>query len=224
MKNWKHWTFVGIIAISVIIVGFTTCDEGNNDPKTYNVTVESLTNGSIIATPTSGVEGTEITLTVNPDDLYKLKVGTLKYGSTNIDETLLKFNLPTEDVIITAEFESKFIGIWGRYTGSNILRSRFIFFENMVLRSSGYGVVKGTWVTEVPNKLIITYTSIGWTDNMNPTIEEIMVLVDDLDNSDGWVTDIYDEEYEFEFISNSELKLNISYDLEYFEYIYKLIE
>jgi hypothetical protein len=77
----------------------------NQFEGTYSVTIGTLTHGKIVANPTSGVEGTEINLTVTPEENYQLKEGTLKYGTTAIDETTKKFNLPASDVMITAEFE-----------------------------------------------------------------------------------------------------------------------
>lgn len=72
---------------------------------TYAVDIGMLTNGTITANPTSGTAGTEITLTVNPDNGYRLKPGSLKYGTTPINETTKKFNLPAESVTVTAQFE-----------------------------------------------------------------------------------------------------------------------
>jgi hypothetical protein len=101
------------------VLGFPliSCSGTGPETKTYSVTIASLTNGSITANPTNGTEGTEITLTIIPDGDYKLKAGTLKYGTTSIDEITKKFNLPAEDVIITAQFEQKtptenLIGYW----------------------------------------------------------------------------------------------------------------
>jgi hypothetical protein len=74
----------------------------------YTVTIGTLTNanGSIItANPASGMEGTEITLTVSPVIHYRLKAGTLKYDTTAINETTLKFYLPAKNVTVSAEFE-----------------------------------------------------------------------------------------------------------------------
>jgi fibronectin type 3 domain-containing protein len=72
---------------------------------TYAVTIDSLSHGTITANPTSGTAGTEITLTVTPDSGYRLKTGTLKYGTTAINETTKKFTLPASNVIVTAVFE-----------------------------------------------------------------------------------------------------------------------
>ena len=93
--------------IILLAFGLVSCDNGSNGDieKTYTVTIGTLTNGSITANPTSGVEGTEITLTVHPDNLYRLKSGSLKHGTTTINETFLKFNLPAFNVTVTAEFE-----------------------------------------------------------------------------------------------------------------------
>ena len=53
----------------------------------------------------NGVAGTEITITVIPAQNYRLKPGTLKHGTTPIDETTQIFVLPAENIIVTAEFE-----------------------------------------------------------------------------------------------------------------------
>jgi hypothetical protein len=104
MKNWKNRAFGAFLAIVGIIVTFSACGNVDNE-KIYNVTIGTLTNGSIVVNPTSGIERTEITLTVTPNNGYKLKTGTLKYGTTAINEATLKFNLPATNVIVTAEFE-----------------------------------------------------------------------------------------------------------------------
>jgi hypothetical protein len=96
--------FTGIVFFGALI---NSCDNGSplDSGNTYTVSIGSLTNGEITADPASGTEGTEITLTVMPESGYQLKSGTLKYGSTSIDEAAKKFNLPASDVTITAEFE-----------------------------------------------------------------------------------------------------------------------
>lgn len=81
-------------------------------PSNYTVSIASLTGGTIVASPVSGVEGTEITLTVTPESGKQLKEGTLKYTpvggdtATSIDETTKKFNLPAANVTVSAEFEA----------------------------------------------------------------------------------------------------------------------
>jgi hypothetical protein len=125
---------IGIsLLFGLMVIG---CDNGNGT-KTYNVTIGTLThaNGSTIsASPTSGTEGTEITLTVNVVNNYQLKAGTLKYNGTAVNETTKKFNLPASDVTITAEFESisenHFIGTW-EYSVNNEVVSTYRFNNNL---------------------------------------------------------------------------------------------
>ena len=144
MKNWKQFTFMAIIAIVGISMGFVACGNGdNNEPQTYTVTIGALENGSISANPTSGIEGTEITLTVNPDNLYKLKAHTLKYYTTPINETTMKFTLPASNVIVTAEFESLFIGSWTQANNGQIWT--FSEDEFTIQRSNGTYHTKGIW-------------------------------------------------------------------------------
>ena len=95
-------TVIFTLLTIMLVCGFIGCD---TEPVIYTVTIGTLTNGSITATPDRGTVGTEISLTVTPHSGYQLKAGTLKYGSVSINESTKKFNLPAENVTVTAEFE-----------------------------------------------------------------------------------------------------------------------
>jgi len=89
------------------------------DPNaTYRVTIGStITNGTVTADTASGPQNTLITLTVTPNQDYRLQAGSLKYNGTEIvmiDESTGVFYLPDADVTITAVFE--FISVAGAYT------------------------------------------------------------------------------------------------------------
>jgi len=83
-------------------------DDDNNDGNTtYTVTIDSaITHGKITAEPESGAAGTEITLTVEPDDGYQLKEGTLKYNDTAVSGSgdTYTFTMPAANVTVSAEF------------------------------------------------------------------------------------------------------------------------
>jgi hypothetical protein len=110
------YSIIGLILLSGLV--FIGCDNGNTpETKMYTVTIGTLTNANgstITADPTTGSEGTEISLTITSASNFQLKTGTLKYGTVAIDETTKKFNLPAENVTITAEFET--IGVIGAKT------------------------------------------------------------------------------------------------------------
>ena len=153
----KKTVCFSLLAI-MLVFGFSGCDNGDNNVKTFSVTIGTLTNGSITANPTSGIEGTEISLAVNPNDFYRLKPGTLKYGTTTVDEETLMFNLPAENVVVSAEFNSSFVGGWLQESGSNI----FYFFENNIFAiyrtfDSLY-FVKGIWELQENNISFVQYT------------------------------------------------------------------
>jgi hypothetical protein len=93
------------VFIFIMVFSFVGCPGTGPEGEMYTVTIASLENGTIMANPTSGIEGTEIVLTVTPDKDYQLKDGTLKYGTTEINEITKTFNLPANDVTVTAEFE-----------------------------------------------------------------------------------------------------------------------
>ncbi|MDR1933846.1 MAG: hypothetical protein LBQ57_13605 [Spirochaetales bacterium] len=79
----------------------------------YSVTINNLTHGNIIPSPTYGPAGTEITLTVTPASGYRLN-GTPTVTKTGESETvsvngtgsgLYTFSLPASDVTVSAVFE-----------------------------------------------------------------------------------------------------------------------
>ena len=81
----------------------------------YTVTVAEVTGGSIEADSESGYEGTTITLTIKPDDGYRLKAGSLRTTPPvelkevvpkETDNTrIFTFTMPDENVTVTGEFE-----------------------------------------------------------------------------------------------------------------------
>jgi len=149
-----------ILGIMVILLVFCIIGcNGDDDPEIFTVTIGILTNANgstITASPTSGVEGTEITLTINEDNTYRLKSGTLKYGETVINETTLKFNLPAKNVNITAEFSSFFIGNWEDEFTILTFYANGIF--SMFLKSQGTYLIKGIWIPLNNNSVFLTET------------------------------------------------------------------
>jgi hypothetical protein len=205
MKNWKQSNVMAIIAIVGIIMGFVACDNsGNNDPKTFTVTIGSLTNGTITANPTIGVEGTEITLTVSPGDFYRLKIGTLKYGSTAIDETTLKFSLPASDVTINAQFESLFIGKWA-YTYDNVVEDDcyFLFLEDGIFGLRGMFINKwhhkGTWILNGSNTIKLTFTHLNTSSGYD--------TLDDFTDEDRGTYSTTDVNFTIEMLTNTTIKI-----------------
>ena len=73
----------------------------------YNVTVNSTTNGTVTADPTSAEAGTIITLTVTPAGGYVLDALTVTDASSNpVTVTDNKFTMPASDVTVTATFKA----------------------------------------------------------------------------------------------------------------------
>jgi hypothetical protein len=80
MASKGNWFVVRVMIFGMMIIG---CDNGAGTPQEYSVTIGTLTNANgctITASPISGKDGTEITLTIISTSEYKLKVGTLKYN------------------------------------------------------------------------------------------------------------------------------------------------
>jgi len=156
-------SFLGTLVI-ILVFGFIGCDTGNgiNEPI-FTVTIGALNNGTITASPTKGFVGTEITLTVTPDNNYRLRVSTLKYGITQIDETTFRFNLPAENVTVTAEFQSILIGTWEiiePYIGKITFFEDGIWAWGMGHVDDGY-TWKGTWSTHNDYTIILIGTHGG---------------------------------------------------------------
>ena len=72
----------------------------------YDVTVNSTTNGTVTADPTSAEAGTTITLTVTPDAGYVLDALTVTDANSNtVTVTNNEFTMPASDVTVTATFK-----------------------------------------------------------------------------------------------------------------------
>ena len=77
-------------------------------PTNFNVIVQNpQEGGTITAEPTSAPAGTEVTITVNPEQNYELE--TLTVGNENVTESVAnnqyKFNMPAGNVTVTATFK-----------------------------------------------------------------------------------------------------------------------
>jgi hypothetical protein len=72
----------------------------------YNVTVSSLSNGTIQTDPAAAAEGETINLTITPADGWQLKANSLKYND-GADHFIAgtSFVMPASNVTVTAEFE-----------------------------------------------------------------------------------------------------------------------
>ena len=74
--------------------------------STYTVTVNPSENGTVVANPTSGNMGDEITLTITPAEGYELESVTVTGVNTNVAVTVTdgKFTMPADDVVVIATF------------------------------------------------------------------------------------------------------------------------
>ncbi len=80
-------------------------EKKDDDNKTeYTITITSTGNGSAKASVTKAVEGTEVTLTVTPDEGYKFKSYDVVSGGVTITDN--KFKVGTANVEIKVNFEA----------------------------------------------------------------------------------------------------------------------
>ncbi len=88
---------------SVIPEGWSVYTEEDNKQVSISTDIE---NGTVTVDKKKAVPGETVTLTVTPDEGYKLKSLNVKAGETTIDITAdYTFAMPAGDVTVTAEFE-----------------------------------------------------------------------------------------------------------------------
>jgi hypothetical protein len=190
MKRNGFWLVMFVLTIVLVL---SSCSNGDDNEQTFTVIIGTLTNANgctITASPTSGKEGTEITLTVNEVNNYRLKAGTLKYGTTAINETTKKFNLPAGNVTVTAEFElnqtlSPYAGTWksNQYQAQMIIEGSSTLTATLQLRenetSPWDNTAKGALVIDGTNATL-TYTHVwkdgDWSDNAQDITEAASVI------------------------------------------------
>ena len=92
--------------------GVLTVTEGATE---YGITTTGITNGTVTAEPAKATAGTKVTLTVKPNDGYKLTADSLKvkHGTETITPTAVagaadkyQFDMPAADVTVEAAFEA----------------------------------------------------------------------------------------------------------------------
>jgi hypothetical protein len=102
MKNWKQWTFVVVIVLFGIMVGFIACvPEGENPdgPFTLSGTVKADSDGNIVFIANYGNHDFPIIITTNlayPNDSFEAIDG----------EKTIKGLIPSQEVTWTAECSS----------------------------------------------------------------------------------------------------------------------
>ena len=126
----------------------------------YNVTIKS-DHGTVTATPMSGIEGTEVTLTVEPTSGWVFDSWTVKDASNNdVDVADNKFTIPASNVTVTAN-----------YTASEAPDAVLILMANTQEHSKntykvGESVDLPTTIENDCSKVFV-----GWSANVNCTTE-----------------------------------------------------
>ncbi|MBQ4388201.1 MAG: hypothetical protein II822_11445, partial [Prevotella sp.] len=136
---------------------------GETIATTYTITDLSGENGTLTFTPASSVaEGTEVTITINPAEGYRLKSGTLaaSYGeSTPVTITDNKFTMPAGNVSVTAEFEKVYTITKAETTNGTITAK--VGEEGVTEAAEGATVVITATPSEGYQLASLTYTPEG---------------------------------------------------------------
>ena len=90
---------------NVYVTAPVTFTVTGSSTQRYLVNVVGASNGMASASPTSGVSGTTVTLTADPDPGYQLKEWTVDSGGVTVSNN--KFTFGTRDVRIAPVFEKK---------------------------------------------------------------------------------------------------------------------
>lgn len=86
-----------IVCLIVGTVAMVACEQN------YTVTIATTEHGTVTADKTTAKEGETVTLTVTPDENYRLVKGSLKVNGVAIEGNT--FTMPGKDASVTAEFE-----------------------------------------------------------------------------------------------------------------------
>lgn len=88
----------------------------------YTITINNTTNGQVTASAETAPQGTEITLTVSPDEGYQLESLTVVDAENNaVEVNNFKFSMPASNVTVSATFKEKESGsyVLNPVAGSN---------------------------------------------------------------------------------------------------------
>ena len=133
-------------------------------PDTYTITVTVLEHGTITTTPSGSAEANvEVSLSITPDNGYKLTDGSLKVtyqdnGEQAVAVTENKFTMPAHDVTVSAEFEAITYSISYELGGGT----------NAAGNPNSY-TVEDSITLQAPSKDGFTFTGWTWNDQTEPT-------------------------------------------------------
>ncbi len=132
-------------------------------PTTYNIIIaDDIQNGTVEADMETAAEGVEVTLTINPEEGYKLSTLTVTDASSNpITVSDNKFIMPASNVTVSATFEA-------------IPTHEAKFFVNGVQYGETQNVPEGDEVVfpEEDPAAIGTRTFVGWTASPMPSASD----------------------------------------------------
>ena len=89
--------------VVLCLAGATACKK----TQTYSITVAECLNGTVTADKAEASDGEEVTLTVTPDEGYKLETLKVNDTETEVSEGKASFTMPAENVNVTASFTKK---------------------------------------------------------------------------------------------------------------------
>ncbi|MDD2268359.1 MAG: hypothetical protein PHY15_02275 [Eubacteriales bacterium] len=157
----------------------------------YNITVGSLTNGTVTADKTMANIGDTVNLTVTPADGYNLVAGSLKVNGVAVTGT--SFTMTAADATITAEFEAIDYNITvssltnGTVTADKTMANIGDTVNLTVTPAEGYALVDGSLKV---NEEAITGTSFTMTAADATITAEFVLEEPSPDTSDSHILNV----------------------------------
>ncbi|MDD4476323.1 MAG: hypothetical protein PHV95_11185 [Eubacteriales bacterium] len=157
----------------------------------YNITVDSLTNGTVTADKTMANIGDTVNLTVTPADGYNLVAGSLKVNGVAVTGT--SFTMTAADATITAEFEAIDYNITvssltnGTVTADKTMANIGDTVNLTVTPAEGYALVDGSLKV---NEEAITGTSFTMTAADATITAEFVLEEPSPDTSDSHILNV----------------------------------
>ena len=150
--------------------------------ETYQVTVSPTENGKVTVNPTEAEEGTVITVTVTPEQGYRLVEGSLKANGTVIEGN--QFAMPAEDVTVTAEFEEIPVQVVTKVLETVVEKAEYLW-ENGALENTMEAVVTEFQNAVEAGKQLLADPSQATQEQINDATERILKVMAKVDWKQG---------------------------------------
>lgn len=150
--------------------------------ETYQVTVSATENGEVTVNPTEAEAGTVITVTVSPEEGYRLVEGSLKANGVVIENN--QFIMPAEDVTVTAEFEKIPVQVITKVLEKVLEKAEFLW-QSGALENTMEAVVTEFQNAVEAGKQLLADPSQATQEQINDATERLLKVMGKVDWKQG---------------------------------------